>query len=316
MDRLMTMTTFAKVVKYSSFTAAAEDLGISRTLVSRHIADLESHLGVRLLNRTTRSVTPTQAGMRYHDLCENVLGEIRSGEEEITAIRDEIQGDIAILCPIWIGSFGISEATAEFCALNPRINVKLHFAEPPSNPHEFLDMGYDICIQLNWLRDSSIMVKKIAEVDYILAASPGYVEAHGAPAEIGDLAAHKCLTKLTDTSWAFIGGDRVSLPTHARYSTNSVFSLCGAAAAGLGIAMLPTHIATRDLNNGKLLRILPDHKLEPRPLYVAYAPGGGTPKKFRALITFLSQRFADGAVAPYGIDPSMADGRPQNLQEN
>jgi DNA-binding transcriptional LysR family regulator len=293
MDRLLTMTTFARVVKYASFTAAAEDLGISRTLVSRHIADLETHLGIRLLNRTTRSVTPTQAGLNYHDLCIRVLGEIRSGEEAITAIKTEIEGEIAVLCPIWIGSFGVTEATAEFCAANPGVAIKLHFAEPSANPHDFLDQGYDLCIQPNKLRDSTIKVKKIGEIEFVLVAAPGYVAEHGMPEAVRDLAAHDCVAKHTDPTWVFKSGERHTPRMPTRYSSNSVFSLCSAAVAGLGIALLPDRIAARDLDTGKLVTVLAGHPIEARPLYVAYAPGGDVARRVRALITYLADWFRE-----------------------
>ncbi len=291
MDRLMTMTTLVKVVKYASFTAAAEDLGISRTLVSRHIADLEAHLGIRLLNRTTRSVTPTAAGQQYHDLCLRVLAEIDAVREDITAIRNEIEGEIGVLCPIWIGSFGVSEATAAFCAENPKVRLRLHFAEPSANPHDFLDRGYDLCIQPTTLRDSSIMVKKIGEIGFVLVASPAYLAERGVPDSARDLSAHDCLPKMGDTDWVFANGDRASPRAGARYTTNSVFSLCTAAVAGLGIAMLPDKIAERDLAAGNLVRVMADHPLESRPLYVAYSPGGDVPRRVRALTAFLADWF-------------------------
>lgn len=297
MDRLATMVTFQKVVKYANFTTAADDLGISRTLVSRHVADLEAYLGIRLLNRTTRSVTPTQAGLRYHELCNRVLGDIRHGEEEITAIKNEVEGEVSILCPIWIGSFGISVATAEFCALNPKVGVKIHFAEPSSNPHEFLAMGFDVCIQPNVLRDSSIMVKKIGQIDHILATSPAYIAQHGAPTQIADLAEHECLAKTTESSWTFANGERIPLHQPARFSSNSVFALREAAAAGLGIAMLPQGIIQGTLAQGALVHVLPDFPLASRPLYVAFPPGGDAPRKTRALISFLADWFkARGAA--------------------
>lgn len=301
MDRLATMTTFLKVVKYANFTTAADDLGISRTLVSRHVADLEAHLGIRLLNRTTRSVTPTEAGLRYSELCSRVLGDIRHGEEEMTAIKNEVEGEISILCPIWIGSFGISVATAEFCALNPKVSIKIHFAEPSANPHEFLAMGYDVCIQPNTLRDSSIMVKKIGQIEHILATSPGYLAARGAPEAIADLVEHDCLAKTTDAAWSFDNGERLALRLPARFSSNSVFALREAAAAGLGIAMLPQGIIQGTLAQGALVHVLPAFPLASRPLYVAFPPGGDAPRKTRALISFLGDWFRQRGAATRSI---------------
>jgi DNA-binding transcriptional LysR family regulator len=291
MDRLTTMSTFLKVVKCANFTTAAEELSISRTLVSRHVADLEAHLGIKLLNRTTRQVTPTEAGMRYSELCQRVLGEIRHGEEQISTIKNEVEGDISILCPIWLGSFGISSAAAEFCTLHPKINIKLHFEEPSANPHEFLTLGHDICIQPNVLRDSSIMVKKIGQIEHLLVASPAYVAAHGLPQSVEDLEQHQCLGKLGDTQWALTNGERLSLHLPARFTTNSVFALREAAESGLGVAMLPRGIMWSALEQGQLVEILAHNPPEVRPLYVAFPPGGDASRKTRALISFLADKF-------------------------
>jgi DNA-binding transcriptional LysR family regulator len=290
MDRLTTMTTFLRVVQCSNFTAAAEELSISRTLVSRHVADLEAHLGIKLLNRTTRQVTPTEAGLRYADLCQKVLSDIRSSEEQISAIKNELDGEISVLCPIWIGSFGISPATAEFCKRNPGVTIRLQFEEPSANPHEFLTRGHDLCIQPNVLRDSSIMVKKIGKIEHLLVASAEYLEARGTPVTVADLAHHDCLSHTTVGSWAFANGERMNLRSPARYASNSVFSLREACMAGLGIAMLPQGIMHMPLVQEQLVTVLPDNPPAVRPLYVAFPPGDA-PRRTKALITFLAEWF-------------------------
>lgn len=297
MDRLATMTTFLRVIRYANFSAAAEDLGISRTLVSRHIADLEAHLGIRLLNRTTRSVTPTEAGLQYSELCSRIMDEIRDGEEKIATIKNEIEGEISILCPIWIGSFGISDAVSEFCAANPLVRLTVHFAEPSANPHEFISLGHDICIQPRALRDSSVMVKKIGQIDHILAAAPAYLERMGTPSAIADLATHQCLGKTAETAWEFANGDRFTLPQMSKFSSNSVFALREAAAAALGIAMLPKGIIQATIQGGQLIEVLPALPLASRPLYVAFPPGGDAPRKTRVLISFLADWFKHNGAA-------------------
>lgn len=291
MDRLTTMTTFLKVVKCANFTSAAEELSISRTLVSRHVADLEAHLGIKLLNRTTRQVTPTEAGIRYSELCQRVLGDIRMGEEQISAIKNEVEGEISILCPIWLGSFGISSATAEFCAAHPKVSIKLHFEEPSANPHEFLTLGHDLCIQPNALRDSSIMVKKIGRIEHLLVASPAYLAARGTPETIADLESHECLGKLGDTQWVLANGDKLPLRIPPKFASNSVFALREAAEVGLGIAMLPRGIMWGALEQGLLVEVMAHNPPEVRPLYVAFPPGGDAPRKTRALISFLGEKF-------------------------
>lgn len=291
MDRLDTMTTFMKVVEHSSFTAAAEELGISRALVSRHVTDLEAHFGVRLLNRTTRSVMPSEAGQRYYEVCVRVLSTLQLGENEITAMKENIEGNISIVCPKWVGNFDMSDAAVDFCRENPKISIQLHIGEISLNPHEFLSRGFDVCIQPRRVRDSDVMVKKIGGISYVLAAAPDYLERCGVPGSIADLAGHDCLTKLGETHWAFDDGTRVSLKQPPRFASNSFFSLCTASVRGLGIAMLPHRVAGFDLAKGSLVQVLPAISLEEAPLYAAYAPGGNVPRKVKALVAFLGTWF-------------------------
>lgn len=291
------MRTFERVAQLSSFSAAAEELGITRTMVSRHVGDLEAHLGARLLHRTTRAVTLTAIGYAYLNTCRKVLQAIDAGRDEIAASQGEVAGPISVLCPIWIGSFGVSDAVAQFCAVHPALEVRLHFEEPSANPHEFLDRGFDLCIQPNTLRNSSIMVKKIGEIDFQLVASPDYLDRHGKPESPDDLARHDCLPKMTDVDWQFIDGVRARTGLGHRFSTNSVFALCTAAACGLGIAMVPKVIARRQLGEGRLVQVLPGFPLKARPFYVAYAPGGDVPHRVRALIGYLAEWFAGDVPA-------------------
>ncbi|WP_231627123.1 LysR family transcriptional regulator [Novosphingobium sp. AAP83] len=288
------MKSFLAVSRLSSFSAAAEELGMSRTLVSRHVADLERHAGARLLHRTTRAVKLTPVGYDYMALCARVLAEIAAGEEEIAASRNQVRGVIAILCPIWLGSFGFSEAAASFCVAHPDVRIRVHFEEPSSNPHAFLEQGYDLCIQPNALRDSAIKVKKIGEIDFCLIASHDYIVRRGMPAAPEGLLAHDLLVKSGEADWVFASGLKVSARDNVRCTTNSVFALCSAATAGLGIALVPQTVAARFLNDSKVVSILPEEKIAKRPLYVASAPGGQMPRRTRAFINWLDDWFRKG----------------------
>lgn len=298
MDRLTTMITFVQVVKLSSFTAAADELGFSKAVVSRHIADLEEHFGLRLLNRTTRSVTLTEAGQSCYDACQRVFAEIQRVEEELAAIKDDIEGEISVLCPVWVGNFDISEAMVAFSKAFPNVEIKLHIGEVSPNPHDFLAKGYDLCIQPNDMRDSDVIAKKVSEVKYILVASTEYLRERGDPKELKDLQNHDCLVRITDPVWSFANGERISMRVSKRFSSNSFFSLCTAALNGLGIAMLPRQVAAVEIDRGNLCQVLPNIELESKPLYAAYAPGGSMPRKIRALVGFMTDWFDERAQAP------------------
>lgn len=291
MDRLLTMKSFLAVARLSSFSAAADELGLSRTLVSRHIADLEGYLGGRLLHRTTRAVTLTPIGYDYMALCSRVLADIATGEDEIAASRNQVRGEIAILCPIWLGSFGLSEAAASFCVEHPDVRIRVQFEEPSTNPHAFLEQGYDLCIQPNALRDSEIRVKKIGEIGFCLIASQDYIARRGIPASPEALREHDLLVKSGEADWEFASGLKVSARHNVRCTTNSVFALCSAATAGLGIALVPQTVAARFLGEGTVVPILSDEKIAQRPLYVASAPGGQMPRRIRAFIGWLDDWF-------------------------
>lgn len=285
------MKSFLTVARLSSFTSAADELGISRTLVSRHIADLEAHLGARLLHRTTRAVTLTPTGYDYMALCKQVLADIAAGEDEIAASRNQIRGEIGILCPIWLGSFGLSEAAASFCVDHPDVRIRIQFEEPSSNPHDFLERKYDLCLQQVDLRDSEIRIRKVAEIEFCLIASPDYVARRGLPVSPEALTEHDLLVKAGESEWEFASGLRIPARRNVRCTTNSVFSLCSAATAGLGIALVPQNVANRFLVDGSVVQALADEPLARRPLYLASAPGGQVPFRIQAFTSWLDQWF-------------------------
>ena len=144
MDRLLAMTTFTKVVQHSSFTIAGTELGISRSLVSRHISELEASLGVSLLTRTPRSVMLTEAGQHYYEFCSRVISEIRTEEEAIKSIKGDVEGKVSIIAPRWIGNLDIAEALAEFAKQNPKVTIQLAIGGVTTKTYDFLERRFDV----------------------------------------------------------------------------------------------------------------------------------------------------------------------------
>ncbi len=294
MDRLLTMQTFAKVVQHSSFTAAGDELGISRTLVSRHIADLEHHFGVRLLNRTTRTVTATEAGQHYYEFCARMLGELRGEEEALRGLKQDVEGKISILSPKWVGNMDLAAAIIEFSRRNPKVDVNLSLGGVTTRTHEFLERGFDVCILNQNVRDSQIRMKRICTVNLRLVASPEYLRTHGEPQHPNDLAHHAGAVESTEVLWRFSQGEnRFTIKPTAHFMSNSYTVLCSAALAGIGIAMLPEPLVAPYIKAGRLAHVLPDFSLEERPLFAAYAPGTEIPRKVRSLLTFLTVWFKE-----------------------
>lgn len=292
MDRLMTMTSFTKVVQCGSFTVAASDLGISRALVSRYIADLETHLGFRLLNRTTRYVKATEQGQNYYEFCNRILGEIRDKEESLARVGKVIEGRISVLCSKWVGYEDVSDALTNFCAQNPRVNCDLTLGHSSTKTHSFLEHGHDIAIFTRKVPDSRVKIKRLADINFVLAASPDYLRKHGIPKNPQELRQHACLVQTHDSAWRFKKGEEVlPLKSNVRFTSNTYAILCKAAALNLGIALLPSRLAMPRVHKGELQLLMENYEPEERPLYAGFAPAGAMPQKVRSLLTFLSEWF-------------------------
>jgi len=293
MDRFTVMKSFVAVVKAGSFTAAARSLGISRGLVSRHIADLEEQLGNRLVNRTTRSVSLTEAGHRYFDFSKRVLAEIDEQDTAIVGMREKPEGTLAVVCPKWIGSLDLGNAIASFAVAYPKIKVKLDLGGVSERTYDFIEGGYDVAFHTKYLLDSSVKVKKIAILQFILCASPDYIARRQEPQDLKDLARHDCLVHTKDAVWHFTKGARGEhyKPQNVAFSSNTYLVLRKAAIRGMGIALLPLCSIYNEVRSGSLQSLLPGYQVPDRPLYAAYSPGHHTARKVRCFIDFMADWF-------------------------
>jgi DNA-binding transcriptional LysR family regulator len=190
MDRITVMRSFVGVGRHGSFSQAARHLGISGSLVSRHVSELENQLGLRLVNRTARTVTLTSVGRRYFDFSLRIIEEIEAEDEALRGIHDRPEGPLAVICPKWIGNLDLGEAIADFAVDHPKIHVRF----------EIGGMS-DIAFHTRDLRDSTLLVRRVAGIDYVLCAAPGYLKLHDPindPVTIGE---HDCLVHINDPIW-------------------------------------------------------------------------------------------------------------------
>lgn len=293
MDRLVVMRTFVTVAKSSSFSGAARELGISGSLVSRHVADLEKQIGVRLVNRTARSVSLTDAGHRYSDFVERILGEIDREDIELARGRDTAEGTLSIVCPRWIGTLELGDAIAAFSVEHPRIRLKFDLGGMSDRTYDFLDKGYDVAFHTRDLRDSNVLLRKITSLPFTLVASPDYVAKHGAPADFADLVTRESLVHINDPVWRLgHGSDAVHHKVHnIALMSNSYIVIQKLAVSGRGIALLPRRSALKELADGLLVELLPALPPPDRALYAVHAPGGGTPERVKVFLKFMSEWF-------------------------
>lgn len=292
MDKLQAMQLFTRVVDTRSFTAAAEQMGISRALASKLIQNLEDSLGVRLLNRTTRHLSLTESGQNYYQRVSDVLARLAEAEAEATEMQVDPRGRLRVSAPIPFSSTHLAPAIAEFQRRHPRVEVDLNLND---RRVDLVDEGFDLAIRISQLEDSSLVARKIAPCRMVVFASPDYLTTRGEPAEPADLAKHECLHyTLTPNSeaWEFErDGRRIVAPARSRLSVNNGDFIAAAAAAGMGIARLPTFIAADYLRDGRLRRVLTEWTLPSLAVYAVYPKARALPAKTRRLIDFLVERF-------------------------
>lgn len=295
MDRLKTMETFVSIVKTGNLSETARQLTVSRAIVSRHLQQLEEHLGARLFNRTTRQISLTDIGERYYAFCSKVLSEIE--EEELAVSRQQTQprGSLRLLASPSFGNMRLGPIVADFLAAYPTIQVSMDLTS-----YEIADLDkktFDLAVHLSdTAPDTPLTGRKVGEVRWLLCAAPKYLEKHGTPAVPQDLIKHNCLLMRTTSRkpiWTFRRGtETVSVTIGGSLSTNSVMGTRAAVLKGLGISILPMYALNEALADGSIVEVLPGYRLQGRLVYVLYRFTRYVPNKVRVFIDFLAERLA------------------------
>jgi len=302
-DRLVVMKTFVTVAKSSSFSAAARELAISGSLVSRHVADLERQVGVRLVNRTARSVSLTEAGKQYAEFAERILDEIDDEDASLSGSRDAPEGTLSIICPKWIGTLEVGDAIAAFVREHPKITVRFELGGMSDRNYDFLDRGYDVAFHTRDLRDSNVLVRRVSELPFVLAASADYLRRKGTPASVAELGDHLCLLHPNDPVWRLgAGADTIHFKVQdAAVIANSYLVIEKLVEEGCGIALIPRRPAEGRLASGELVELLPQHQPPARALYAVHGPGGRTPERVRIFLDFMTAWFRARAAAAAAV---------------
>lgn len=291
-DALQEMAVFSKVVAAGSLSAAARELGLSPALVSRRLAALESRLGVRLINRTTRTLNLTVEGTRYYDACTRVLAEIAEADAEVSAGRVEPQGVLKVALPASFGHQHVAPLIPRFVALYPRVQLALSLSD---RTVDVMAEGFDVGVCIGELHDSSLVARRLAPNRRVVCASPAYLAAHGRPRTAEDLAKHNCLiTREFTSSWEYRGPDgrAGSVRVQGRYACDNWEVLREWALAGLGVALKSTWDVYRQLADGSLVELLPGYSFHSDvAIYAVYAHRRLLPAKTRVFIEFLAQSF-------------------------
>ncbi len=294
MDRFQLVESFVRVAHVGSFTKAAMQLGLSRALISRRIMGLEARLGVRLLNRSTRSVSLTAEGKSYLAHCKRVLDDMEAAEREIARGGTTPLGAIRVLAPKSFGVMCLSDAMIAFSEAHPQIRVSLSLNDFTFRPGDFVEEGFDLAIRIADIRDSTVLTRRIATLKSVLCASPSFIDREGSPRSVADLVRFSCLAHLSsdehDRVWRFAGQGGGSVRVDGVFHSNSAIALRKATLAGLGIALLPDYCVAADLAAGALVRVLPQCEIT-RSVMALFARSPHIPQKIRLLVTFLAEWF-------------------------
>ena len=287
------MRTFVAAVDAGSFTAAADRLGVSKKLVSKYVGQLEDRLRIKLLHRTTRTLSLTAAGERYYAECLEVLERFDALEAAVRSDVSEIAGDIRISAPASFGELFIQPLLIAFQQENPGVRVNMRFSD------RFVDLaedGFDLAIRIGTLSDSSMIARRLAQIELWAVAAPDYLRSAGCPETPRDLVQHDCIrdTNLRSGSgWPFqVDGVTRKIAVSGPFSVNGAAATRDLALAGRGITLVPNYAVARDVSEGRLQRVLADYPSLTLDIHVVYLDARHMPPRVRAAIDFLTARFA------------------------
>ncbi|MBL8387372.1 MAG: LysR family transcriptional regulator [Hydrogenophaga sp.] len=290
---------FVKVVQTGSFTRAAEQLHSQKAHVSRVVSQLEAGLGVRLLERTTRSLSLTEVGREFFERAVGILGAAEDARRAVQQAQGEPRGTLRLTCGVEFGLLAVNGWVRDYLLRHPGVNVDL---EMTGRVVDIVHEGFDLAVRVGPLADSSLAARKLGDLHYGLFATPGYLRRQSAPAHPQDLAQH-ALIRFSGSrlrmAWTMTRGDETQrIEPVARLNANNSFAVRDAALDGLGIAQLPLLLAQPEVEDGRLLPVMADWALPTAPVHAVFASARYLTPKVRAFIDLGVTSFADAARKP------------------
>lgn len=289
MDKFAELRAFAAVIEAGGFSAAARDLGQSRSAVNRLVISLEERLSAQLLHRTTRSISATSNGQALYERARQLLDDLDEIEAAISSAKDEPVGKLRLSVPPSFGDLDFSDLVAKFLVAYPRVDLDVSFDSRFVDP---VAEGYDVVLRISEPDEGTSLVDhRLVELEYVLCASPSYLKSQKSPSRPTDLTRHKILFHRVPggaTTWPLDGPEGLeAIALSPRLTANNLETLLTAACSGLGIAILPAYAIRSELQAGGLKRVLRDHHLPPRMLQVIYPPARHLSAKVRHFTDFV-----------------------------
>ena len=293
MDRLTRIRAFIHVVETGSFSTASERLGLSRAAVSKYVSQLEDFLGGRLLNRTTRHVSPTESGRIYYERCREILQNLEEADGLVSGLSGQPKGTLRVTCPTYFASRHLLPLIEKFNQLYPDLKVEIMCTE---RIVDLVDEGYDLAIRMTKAPDQGLIARRLARCRHIVVASPAYLAKNPVPQVPQDLPQHRCVvfSYHTTSIWPFTKDDGdYSVKVSAALKTNNPDILLESTILGMGITLMPTFLASDAILEGKLRLVLREYQTIDLDIYAVYASRHYLPVKIRVFVDFLKEQITD-----------------------
>jgi len=288
MDKLISMKVFERVAKHNSFTGAADAMGLSKAMVSKHIASLESSLDVQLLNRTTRRSSLTESGAAYLERVKLILADIEETELAVSSLSSEPRGTLRVAAPTSFGVFHLARAIGGYKQIYPDVHIEMILTE---QRQDLVEDSIDLAIRVGQLANSSLIAKRLASARMVVCGSPGYFKKYGAPKTPEDLTDHKCLIyslRAPTKEWLFKkDGKQFSLSVFGDIRSNKSDALRIAAMQDSGLIQLPTYMTGLDIKEGRLQTVLEDYEPPESPINALYPHRKHLSAKVRTFVDYL-----------------------------
>lgn len=301
MIRLNEMAVFERVVREGSYTAAAREIGLSKSSVSEQVSRLEDSLGVRLLERSTRSMRLTDVGRVFYDYCRRIVAEADEAAAAVQRVRVETSGRLRVTAPTFFGDAFLPPIINEYLARYPRVSADVWLTD---RTVDVIDEGFDVAVRVGEFDDSSLHARSLGLARSIFVASPEYLRARGVPEKSEDLALHDCVIvgKGAAERWPVAGPRGVApVSVSGRIAVNSMTMGLAATRAGLGIAWLPTFVCHESVQSGALRHIMADMTPLPYPIFAVYSSKRHMSPRVRAFLDVLTEMTRDSPPWASGV---------------
>ena len=295
MDSLTDIAVFVRVVNDGSFTAAAERLGLSKSVVSKYVSRLEAHLGARLLNRTTRRLSLTEVGQVFYDRARVGLADIEDAQTEVSRLMGEPRGTLRLNTPMSFGVLHLAPLLPEFLRRYPEITVDMNLDD---RKVDVIEEGYDLSVRISDMPDSSLIARPVAPCRHVIVAAPRYLERHGIPRTPEELSSHKIVSYRYQESahnWHFKTADNKAMSVRVSGSLvcNNSLAIRAALIEGAGITRTPTFVVGHDIREGRLIPLLEDYATLELTIFLVYPERRHLSPKVRAFVDFMAERISE-----------------------